>query len=124
MLEAGASGYLLKDCDFNELVGAVRTVASGSTYLTPSVAGIVVENYVRHRAPGRDTPAVRLTPREREILQLMAEGHSVKDIAQRLHISVKTVETHRHNTMAKLHMHSLAELTKYAIREGLTSLEN
>lgn len=124
MLEAGASGYLLKDCAFEELVDAIRTVVRGQTYLSPKITGTVVDDYVRNMP--RDQLAVQqeLTPREREVLQLMAEGQSTKEIARTLDVSVKTIETHRRNTMKKLEVDSVAELTKYAIREGLTTLDD
>jgi len=123
MLKAGASGYLLKDCAFEELVHAVRTVASGRTYLSPGIADVVIEDYLRH-LPETDPLALSsLTPREIEVLQLLAEGKNKKQIASRLHVSVKTVGTHRQHIMNKLGIHSVAELTKYAIRVGLTSLE-
>jgi len=123
MLKAGAHGYLLKDCAFEELAQAIRLVMGNKTYLSPGVAEIVVKDYV-HRVPGPAQTAFSvLTAREREVLQLMAEGKSTSQIAELLHISVKTVETHRQQIMHKLGMRSVAELTKYAIREGLTSLE-
>lgn len=121
MLRAGASGYLLKDCAFEELIHALQTVAGDQTYLSPGIASVVVEDYVRHVRT--DADASDLTPREREALQLLAEGRSTKQIASRLHVSEKTVETHRQNLMEKLNLRSIAELTKYAIRAGLTSLE-
>ncbi len=123
MLKAGAHGYLLKDCAFEELAQAIRLVMANKTYLSPGVAEIVVKDYV-HRVPGPSQSAFSvLTNREREVLQLMAEGKSTSQIAELLHISVKTVETHRQQIMHKLRIRSVAELTKYAIREGLTSLE-
>jgi DNA-binding NarL/FixJ family response regulator len=124
MLEAGASGYLLKDCAFEELVDAIRTVVRGQTYLSPSIAGTVVDDYVRNMPREELAAQQELTPREREVLQLMAEGQSTKEIARTLDVSVKTIETHRRNTMHKLEVDSVAELTKYAIREGITSLED
>jgi DNA-binding NarL/FixJ family response regulator len=138
-LKAGASGYVLKDSAFEELISAIRAVVADRVYLSPRVAGVVVEDYVR-RLPtrGRETAHARsdaapghapapsvfdaITPREREVLQLMAEGYATKEVAHRLHVSVKTVETHRRQIMDKLDLHSVAELTKYAIREGLTAL--
>jgi DNA-binding NarL/FixJ family response regulator len=123
MLEAGACGYLLKDSAFDELARAIRTVGSGQTYLSPAIAGTVVEEYLTGGA-GPQGPAASLTPREREVLQLIAEGLSTKRIASRLGVSVKTVETHRRQMMEKLGVQSVAELTKYAIREGLTSIED
>jgi DNA-binding NarL/FixJ family response regulator len=121
MLEAGASGYLLKACAFEELAGAVGTVVANQTYLSPEIAGVVVEDYL-HRLPMTDSEASSaLTRREREVLQLLAEGWPNKKIASHLCVSVKTVHTHRQQIMDKLNLRSIAELTKYAIREGLTS---
>ncbi|MDI6852896.1 MAG: response regulator transcription factor [Deltaproteobacteria bacterium] len=123
MLKAGASGYLLKDCAFEELSHAIRLVMANKTYLSPGVSDIVIKDYVQGLStPGSSAFSV-LTAREREVLQLMAEGKTTSQIAEHLHISVKTVETHRQQVMHKLGIHSIAELTKYAIREGLTSLE-
>ena len=122
MLNAGVSGYLLKDSAFEELIDAVRTVMTGRLYLSPDITGVVVSEYLRYRKTGGDQPQAQLTLREREVLQLIAEGQSVKTIAEKLHISIKTVETHRSHIMNKLHLHTVAELTKYAIREGLTAL--
>ena len=123
MLKSGASGYLLKDCAFEELARAIRTVVAGKTYLSPSISGVVVDDYL-HRLSKADFSGLDvLTSREREVLQLLAEGKSTKQIALKLHISVKTVETHRRQIMNKLDIHTVAELTKYAIRKGLTSLE-
>ena len=124
MLNAGASGYLLKDCAFEELVRAIRAVAAGQTYLSPGVTGAVVQDYV-NRLAAADGPAPSvLSPREREVLQLVAEGKATKEIAARLRVSVKTIETHRRQIMDKLGVRSVAELTKHAIRMGLTSLES
>ncbi len=123
MLKSGASGYLLKDCAFEELARAIRTVVAGKTYLSPSISGVVVDDYL-HRLSKADFSGLDvLTGREREVLQLLAEGKSTKRIALKLHISAKTVETHRRQIMNKLDIHTVAELTKYAIRKGLTSLE-
>ena len=122
MLEAGASGYLLKDAAFEELVEAVRSVLAGQTYLSRAITGVVVGDYVRRLASSPYVEAPQLTPREREIGQLLAEGRVTKEIAYSLNISVKTVETHRQHIMKKLKIGSIAELTKYAIREGLTEL--
>ncbi|MHC4720471.1 MAG: response regulator [Planctomycetota bacterium] len=123
MLRSGASGYLLKDCAFDELALAIRAVASGKTYLSPSISGVVVEDYLHRLTKTNVSSSEVLTDREREVLQLMAEGKSTKQIALKLNISVKTVETHRRQIMNKLDIHTVAELTKYAIRKGLTSLE-
>jgi DNA-binding NarL/FixJ family response regulator len=120
MIRAGAQGYLVKDGAFEELAEAIRAVTSGKTYLSPRVA----DNYVAGDAATTPSSAFdRLSPREREVLQLMAEGRSTKEIAMDLTLSVKTIETHRRQFMEKLNLFSVAELTKYAIREGLTTLE-
>lgn len=125
MLSSGASGYVLKDCAFEELVTAIHRAAENRSYITPAITDQVIEDYVAHlaRTNSVDVPAPLLTPREREVLQLLSEGKSAKEIARHLHVSVKTVETHRGHVMEKLGAHSLAILTKYAVREGLTSLD-
>jgi len=123
MLKSGASGYLLKDCAFEELERAIRTVVADKTYLSPSISGVVVDDYLHRLSRADFADSEVLTDREREVLQLMAEGKSTKRIALELHISAKTVETHRRQIMNKLDIHTVAELTKYAIRKGLTSLE-
>lgn len=123
MLRAGAAGYLLKDCAFDELAHAIRTIVAGQTYLSPRIAGVVVEGFLQQGEPGERTGAAALTPREREVLQLLAEGMATKQVAHHLGVSSKTIETHRRQIMTKLELDSVAELTKYAIREGLTSLE-
>jgi DNA-binding NarL/FixJ family response regulator len=122
MLEAGASGYLLKDCALEELNRAIQAAVANQSYLSPRIAGIVVKTYQRESPRGEPSSRV-LTAREREVLQLVAEGHSSKKIASLLHVSMKTIEAHRHQIMHKLNIRSVAELTKYAIRKGLTSLE-
>jgi DNA-binding NarL/FixJ family response regulator len=124
MLEAGASAYLLKDCAFAELVSAIRQVAAGNTYLSPKIADVVVKGYLNKVSDTSLTTRTILTSREREILQLLAEGLSAKEIAAHLNLSIKTIETHRRNIMEKLEIHTIAELTKYAIREGLVALES
>jgi len=123
MLSAGASGYLLKDCAAEELSYAVKAVMSNQTYLSPGVAAIVTKEYVRTLSENEITNSAALTNREREVLQLLAEGTSSKAIAAALHLSVRTVETHRRQIMDKLDIHTVAELTKYAIRQGITSLD-
>jgi DNA-binding NarL/FixJ family response regulator len=120
MFKAGASGYLLKDCEFDELVNAVRLVCNNKTYISPSISDVVVENYVRNFPEKKDSAFSVLTKREREVLQLLTEGKTTKQIARSLHISTKTVEVHRLNIMNKLKIDSIAQLTKYAIQEGLT----
>ena len=124
VLDAGASGYLLKDCAFEELVTAIHTVMGNQIYLSPGIAGTLVDDYKARRPESVPSAFSQLTEREREIVQLLAEGQSTKEIAERLCLSVKTVGTHREHLMAKLHVHSLAQLTKYAIQEGLTSAES
>ena len=121
MFKAGASGYLLKNCDFEELADAVRIVAGGKTYISPSISDVVVQDYVN--GPVEDSAFSVLTRREREVVQLLTEGKTTKQTALCLYISPKTVEVHRLNIMNKLNMDSIAKLTKYAIQEGLTLLE-
>ncbi|MFH1465664.1 MAG: response regulator transcription factor [Pseudomonadota bacterium] len=124
MLKVGAVGYLLKDGAFEELVRAVRAVLAGQTYLHPRIASIVIEYHVRRPQHEGGSAWSVLTSREREVLQLLSEGKTSKQIAAKLHISAKTVESHRRQITEKLGLRSVAELTKYAIREGLTSLED
>jgi DNA-binding NarL/FixJ family response regulator len=123
MLKSGASGYLLKDCAFEELTRAIRTVIAGKTYLSPAISDVVVDGYLHRLSEDDSASSDVLTHREREVLQMLAEGNSTKQVALKLHISIKTVETHRRQMMHKLDIYSVAELTKYAIRKGLTSLE-
>lgn len=122
MLRAKAAGYLLKDCAFDELATAIRTVQAGNLYLSPGVTSVVIEDYVQ-LANGQTATASVLSARELEVLQLLAEGYGTKTIGAKLCISAKTVESHRRHVMDKLDIHTVAELTKYAIREGLTTLE-
>lgn len=113
MLGAGAAGYVLKDCAFDELAGAIRRVASGRSYLSADIESVVVRDYVeRLSGDGGESVFSVLTDREREVLQLVAEGHTTKQIADGLHVSVKTIESHRQNIMDKLEIRSIAELTK------------
>ncbi len=122
MLNAGASGYLLKDCAAQEIAHAIHTVMSNRSYLSPAITDIMINDY-KHLL-FRETLSVfsLLTMREREVLQLLAEGRTTKEIAGHLNVSVKTIETHRQQIMYKLDIHTVAGLTKYAIREGLTTL--
>lgn len=122
MFKAGAVGYLLKNSASDELIQAVRAVASDLTYVSPSIASIVVDSFI---AGAQSPPKAEkvLSAREREVLQLLAEGHSSKDIASTLNVAVPTVETYRRLIMDKLNLRTIADLTKYAIREGLTSLD-
>lgn len=122
-LKAGFKGYLLKDSAFEDLIHAIRTVMQGQVFLSPTITAMVVTDLIRHSSePAGETAFDRLSPREREILQMIAEGKNTKEIAARLQISVKTVETHRKQVMDKLDLHTIAELVKYAIKEGLTIL--
>lgn len=123
MLDAGAKAYVLKSNAGDELVRAIQAVHAGKRYLTPEVADTVVDSYTRRLLPADDRAATELSPREREVLQLLAEGHSSPQIARKLHISNRTVEAHRRNIMRTLDLHSIADLTKYAVREGLTELD-
>ena len=120
MFEAGAMGYLLKECAYDELLQAIRQVLGGRTYLCSMISGVVIRDYIQRM---RKSEPSLLSPREKEILQLMAEGSTTKRIADQLKVSVKTVETHRQHVMEKLNIFSIAELTKYAIKEGITSLD-
>jgi DNA-binding NarL/FixJ family response regulator len=121
-LHSGAAGYLLKDAGTTELEIAVRAVARGETYLTPAVSKHVVESYIR-RFGGETSQRERLTARQREILQLVAEGNTTKEIALQLHLSSKTVETYRAQLMEQLDIHDVAGLVRYALRIGLISLD-
>jgi two-component system, NarL family, response regulator NreC len=123
MFKAGASGYLLKDCEFDELINAIRLVMNDKTYISPAISDVVVDNYMRQPANSKESVFSILSQREREVLQLLTEGKATKQIAKRLHISAKTVEVHRLNLMSKLKIDSIAQLTKYAIQEGLTQPE-
>lgn len=124
MLKAGVSGYLLKNCAFDELVAAISAVVKNQHYMSQKIADTVMKDYASMLAVEEaSSPAAQLTSREREVLQLIAEGLKTKDIADRIHLSIKTVETHRQQIMRKLNATSVAELTKIALREGLTSLD-
>ena len=124
MLKAGASGYLLKNCVFNELHRAIKTIVAGQTYLSPLITELVLSEIKDDgQSPKKSSTSTSLTVREREVLQLFSEGNSTKQIAAKLHVSISTIESHRRGIMEKLGLHSIAELTKYAIKEGLTSLE-
>lgn len=122
-LRAGAMGYVLKDSPIGELLGAIRTVAKGRRFLSGPLADRMIGEYAGLARDDEPTAFSALSPRERQVLQLLAEGTSTKEMASQLQVSVKTVETHRKQIMDKLDMHSVAELTKYAVREGLTPLE-
>jgi DNA-binding NarL/FixJ family response regulator len=117
-LQSGASGYLLKGADLAELDLAIRTVGRGETYFTPAVAKYAIDAY-RGRSEGASSPLAKLSMRQREVLQLIAEGHTTKDMAQRLNLSVKTVETHRTQLMERLDIHDVPGLVRFAIRVGV-----
>jgi two-component system, NarL family, response regulator NreC len=123
MLQAGAAGYLLKESAFEELIKAIRIVCAGKKYLSSDVTDIVLRNYMNPSGESDNSRAAGLTLREREVLQLIAEGCTTKEIASRINVSLKTVESHRSNIMNKLDLHSVAELTKYAVRNGITSID-
>ena len=123
MLRAGASAFVLKEYVFDELLNAIHSVLAERKYLSPKLVGVLVDDYARKGAAGDPSPTSELTAREREVLQLLAEGATMRGISLKLHVSIKTIETHRKNVMLKLKTHSIAELTKLAIREGLTSLD-
>jgi DNA-binding NarL/FixJ family response regulator len=122
-LKAGARGYLLKEIAGNEVVEAVRSVHADQYYLCNKISSAIVKDYLKKNQTRKTSAFSTLTDREREVLQLLTEGKTTKEAAYLLKVSVKTIETHRHKIMDKLNLHSIAELTKYAIREGLTSLE-
>jgi two-component system response regulator NreC len=124
ILRAGASGYVVKSAAPGELVSAIRAVYRGDSFLSPAIAGKVIEEYVRQPSGTVKDSYEQLTSREREVLQLIAEGHSSREIAEQLTISAKTVRTHRANLMEKLDLHSTAELTRYAVRKGLVGLDS
>jgi DNA-binding NarL/FixJ family response regulator len=121
-LRAGAAGYLLKHAAFSELELAIQAAVRGETYLSPAVSKQVIADYIR-RVGDEASPLELLTPRQREILQLIAEGHSTKEIARILHVSVKTVETHRTQLMERLDIHGVAGLVRYAIRAGMLNAD-
>ncbi len=121
-LQAGASGYLLKENAFEELVRAIRAIMDEQIYLSPELLSMVAADFYDRSQTKPSTIKTFLSAREREVLQLFAEGSSTKEIAAKIGVSVKTVETHRKQIMDKLHLKSIATLTKFAVREGLTSL--
>lgn len=124
MLEAGVSGYIIKDQGFDDLVRAIRTVLTGETFLCPKAASVVVDHYVHSHLLTGSTSNVLLTSRQREVLKLLAEGRPVKEIALILNISPKTVGACRRRIMDKLSIQCIAGLVKYAISEGLTTLDD
>lgn len=123
LFTAGARAYLLKDAAFGELSCAINAVCNGKTYLSTAIADVIVKDYITQPAASGKNVFSQITDREREVLQLFAEGRSTKQIAAQLKVSVKTIETHRKQIMEKLDIHTIAGLTKYAIREGITTLQ-
>lgn len=121
-LRAGVSGYVLKDDAFDELSDAIHLVASGGVYLSPGVQEAIVSDYVG-TVGSPSAPRAELTPREREVLQLIAEGMTTKQVASHLHLNVKTIETHRRQVMDKIGADSVAGLVRFALREGITTLD-
>jgi len=119
MFKAGASGYLLKDCAFDELIDAIYTVQNKRVYISKEISGIVISEMIG--STSKDSS--ELSDREKEVLQLLVEGKSTKEIASILHLSIKTIESHRKNIMTKLELYTIPELTKYAVRMGITSLQ-
>lgn len=122
MIKAGATGYMLKESAFSELLDGLRTMAEGKTYLCSKISKVVFADYINLLTNPRNEAIDGLTGREREVLQLVAEGHTTRDIAEALRLSPKTVDSHREHIMEKLGIRNVAGLTKYAIREGLTTI--
>jgi two-component system, NarL family, response regulator NreC len=123
MVKAGVSGYMVKECVFDDLVHAIKVIVAGQSYLSPQIATIVLEGITKDSVFGIvDSDSKGLTPRENQILQLLTEGNSAKQIASELGLSVKTIEATRRQIMEKTEVDNLADLTKYAIREGLTTV--
>ncbi len=121
VLDAGASGYIMKETVFLELATAIRTVANNETYLGPRITELILKDYLKRIPDKMPLTFESLTTREREIIQLIADGQNSKELAHQFGVSIKTIEVHRHNIMKKLNLNSVASLTKYALREGLTS---
>jgi len=123
MLQAGASGYVLKSCLFDEVVSALHAVNSGEHYLSSKVSEIVMDDYLERLKITGELETAKLTERERRVIQLLAEGKTTKQIGRQLHVSPKTIDANRREAMDKLGISNIAELTKFAIREGMTSAE-
>jgi DNA-binding NarL/FixJ family response regulator len=122
-LRNGACGYILKESAFRDVADALTTVLKGELYLSPALRDRALTDYVEHLRQSNQSASAPLSGREREVLQLIAEGNSTKQTANLLNVSIKTVESHRKQIMDKLNLHSIAEITKYAIRHGLTQLD-
>ena len=121
MLKAGASGYMLKDSAFKELIDAIRVIVENKIYISPSVANIITEDYLKQSPESDGSTRSLLSSRELEVLQLLVEGMSPKQIAPSLCLSIKTIESHRSRIMKKTDINNIADLTRYAIREGIIS---
>lgn len=123
-LQAGAKGYLVKQSAPTELLAAIHAVYQGQSFLSPAISKTVIDEYLRQLGTNQlEQKDEKLTAREREVLQLLAEGHSNRQIAEQLHLSVKTVGVHRMNLMKKLEIHDITELTRYALRKGMIALD-
>lgn len=123
VMDAGAAGYVLKDCLYEELIRAVRAVVAQQVYISPGIAGVLILAYRERQGASHKSAFSELTGRELEVVQLIAEGHTTKAIAERLHVSAKTVGTHREHILQKLHLNGTADLTRYAIQEGIVTVE-
>lgn len=123
ILNAGASGYILKECAFSQIVQAIQALVQNKSYICPEVASVVIDGFKERKTSDHSDDTSPLTDREREVLQLITEGYSSKEIAAQLNLSNKTIDSHRQNIMDKLHCHDVVKLTKYAIRMGITSAE-
>ena len=123
ILQAGASGYVIKQAAPAELISAIHAVYRGDSYLSPSISKTIIDEYLRHITPATPVEYEKLTDREREVLQLIAEGFSSREIADKLNVSVKTVGVHRTNLMEKLEIYNVTDLVKYALRKGIISLD-
>lgn len=119
LMKVGAAGYVLKQSVDTDLVAGIRAVARGESFLHPSVAKVVLDAYLQESNPNQDDPYAQLTAREREVLILVAQGHSTREIAEMLHISPNTVDVHRAHMMQKLGLHNVAEISAYVVRHGL-----
>jgi DNA-binding NarL/FixJ family response regulator len=120
---SGASGYLLKDSSSKEIGNALKIILTGQKYIGPDVAEIVIERAVAQWLSESSSGTPKMSAREREVLQLVAEGKSTKEIAATLYVSIKTLETHRRQIMARLNLLNIAQMTKFAVREGITSIQ-
>lgn len=122
-IKAGSSGYISKECLFKELIEAISSVRENRNYISPSIASVLINDYIEQSSQDVESGISKLNSRERQVLQMLAEGKNTKEIAKILELSGKTIDAIRRHIMDKLDLHSLAELTKYAVNEGLTTLE-